>query len=108
MTVARDFITHALPELDENSGSVMNDILIASKIMGLLFAGHDTTSSAITFVLKYLADFPNVYNEVLKGISSQQYYGHMSSFNLGLLCYNSFHLKDLHQLRLGGSTTTSI
>ncbi|XP_050280264.1 beta-amyrin 28-monooxygenase-like [Quercus robur] len=66
VTVARDFITHALPELDENSGSIMNDILIASKIMGLLFAGHDTTSSAITFVLKYLADFPNVYNEVLK------------------------------------------
>ena len=66
MTVALDFITHALLELDENSRSVMNDILIASNIMGLLFAGHDTVSSAITFVLKYLAEFPNVYNEVLK------------------------------------------
>ena len=51
MTVALDFITHALLELDENSRSVMNDILIASNIMGLLFAGHDTVSSAITFVL---------------------------------------------------------
>ena len=81
MTVALDFITRALLELDENSRSVMNDILIASNIMGLLFAGHDTASSAITFVLKYLAEFPNVYNEVLKEISSQQYYKHMSSFN---------------------------
>ncbi|KAK4594878.1 hypothetical protein RGQ29_018564 [Quercus rubra] len=65
-TVARDFITHTLLALDENGRSVMNDLLISSNIVGLLLAGHDTTSSAITFVLKYLADFPHVYNEVLK------------------------------------------
>ncbi|KAK7842800.1 beta-amyrin 28-monooxygenase [Quercus suber] len=65
-TVARDFITHTLLALDENGRSVMNDLLISSNIVGLLLAGHDTTSSAITFVLKYLADFPLVYNEVLK------------------------------------------
>ena len=74
-TVARDFITHTLLALDENGRSVMNDLLISSNIVGLLLAGHDTTSSAITFVLKYLADFPHVYNEVLKGTSSRPIMG---------------------------------
>nr|POE86681.1 beta-amyrin 28-oxidase [Quercus suber] len=64
-TVARDFLIHSLLELDEN-GKAINEMMIASRIMSLLIAGHDTTSSAITFVLKYLAEFPHVYSEVFK------------------------------------------
>ncbi|XP_030959352.1 beta-amyrin 28-monooxygenase-like [Quercus lobata] len=64
-TVARDFLTHSLLELDEN-GKAINEMMIASRIMSLLIAGHDTTNSAITFVLKYLAEFPHVYSEVFK------------------------------------------
>ena len=51
---------------DEN-GRVMNEKEIANKIIGLLIASHDTTSTAITFVVNYLAEFPHVYHDVLKG-----------------------------------------
>ncbi|XP_030945095.1 beta-amyrin 28-monooxygenase-like [Quercus lobata] len=64
-TVARDFLTHSLLELDEQ-GKAINEMMIASRIMSLLIAGHDSTNSAITFVLKYLAEFPHVYSEVFK------------------------------------------
>ena len=70
-TVARDFLTHSLLELDEN-GKAINEMMIASRIMSLLIAGHDTTNSAITFVLKYLAEFPHVYSEVFKGTSQHE------------------------------------
>ncbi|KAM3684101.1 hypothetical protein ACB098_11G018400 [Castanea mollissima] len=56
--VARDFLTHTLLALDKN-GRFMNDMLIATNIMALLIGDHDTTTSAITFMLKYLADFPH-------------------------------------------------
>ncbi|GMY33209.1 beta-amyrin 28-monooxygenase-like [Fagus crenata] len=64
-TVAGDLLTNMLLASDEN-GRVMNDMVVASSFMGLLFAGHHATSSAITFVVKYLAEFPHVYSEVLK------------------------------------------
>ena len=67
-TVARDFLTRSLLELDEN-GNAINEMMIASKIMSLLIAGRDSTNSALTFVLKYLAEFPHVYSEVFKGTS---------------------------------------
>ncbi|KAM3695683.1 hypothetical protein ACB098_07G152000 [Castanea mollissima] len=64
-TVARDFLTRSLLEFNEN-GKAINEIMIASRILSLLIAGHDSTNSAITFVLKYLAEFPHVYSEVFK------------------------------------------
>ncbi len=68
-TVAGDLLTNMLLASDEN-GRVMNDMVVASSFMGLLIAGHHSTSSAITFVVKYLAEFPHVYSEVFKGTSS--------------------------------------
>uniref|UniRef100_A0A2C9W333 Beta-amyrin 28-oxidase n=1 Tax=Manihot esculenta TaxID=3983 RepID=A0A2C9W333_MANES len=44
----------------------MNEMDIADKILGLLIGGHDTASAAITFVVKYLAELPHVYNKVLE------------------------------------------
>jgi cytochrome P450 len=67
-TVAGDLLPHMLLASDEN-GRVTNHMYIASRFIGLLLASHDTTSSTITFVVKYLAEFPNVYTEVLKGTS---------------------------------------
>ena len=67
-TVAGDLLTYMLLASDEN-GRVTNHMYIASRFIGLLLAGHDTTSSAIKFVVQYLAEFPNVYSEVLKGTS---------------------------------------
>uniref|UniRef100_A0A7N2LV34 Cytochrome P450 n=1 Tax=Quercus lobata TaxID=97700 RepID=A0A7N2LV34_QUELO len=62
----QDILSHMLLTSDEN-GQYMNEMDIADKIIGLLIGGHDTASAAITFVVKYLAEFPDIYNEVLKG-----------------------------------------
>ncbi|KAM4102276.1 hypothetical protein ACB094_05G211800 [Castanea mollissima] len=61
----QDILSHMLLTSDEN-GQYMNEMDIADKIIGLLVGGHDTASAAITFVVKYLAEFPDIYNEVLK------------------------------------------
>ena len=66
-SVAPDLLTQMLLVSDEKGNIVINDMMIAINIMGLLIAGHDTTSAAITFVVKYLAEYPHVYSEVLKG-----------------------------------------
>ncbi|KAF3963792.1 hypothetical protein CMV_011854, partial [Castanea mollissima] len=64
-TVAHDLLTHTLLASDEN-GRALDEMTIAGNILGLLIGSHDTTSSAITSVLKYLAEFPHVYNLVLQ------------------------------------------
>ncbi|KAJ6360639.1 hypothetical protein OIU77_004618 [Salix suchowensis] len=50
---------------DEN-GQPLNERDIAYKVLGLLVAGHDTTSSAITMVIYYLAEYPHIYQRVLE------------------------------------------
>ncbi|KAG8656715.1 hypothetical protein MANES_03G000200v8 [Manihot esculenta] len=60
-----DILSHMLTTADEN-GQYMNEMDIADKILGLLIGGHDTASAAITFVVKYLAELPHVYNKVLE------------------------------------------
>ncbi|XP_041018684.1 beta-amyrin 6-beta-monooxygenase-like [Juglans microcarpa x Juglans regia] len=60
-----DLLTRMLLIKDEN-GRGMEEKDIANKIIGFFIASHDTASTAITFVLNYLAEFPHVYNEVLK------------------------------------------
>ena len=81
-TVAGDLLTNMLLASDEN-GRVMNDMVVASSFMGLLIAGHHSTSSAITFVVKYLAEFPHVYSEVFKGTSSY----HLSQYKYFILTF---------------------
>ncbi|KAM7477445.1 hypothetical protein LguiA_025658 [Lonicera macranthoides] len=49
---------------NDEDGKFMNELDIANKILGLLIGGHDTTSSACTFILKYLAELPDVYDKV--------------------------------------------
>ncbi|XP_048228018.1 beta-amyrin 28-monooxygenase isoform X2 [Ricinus communis] len=58
----QDILSHMLTTADE----YMNEMDIADKILGLLIGGHDTASAAITFVVKYLAEMPQVYNKVLE------------------------------------------
>ncbi|KAK7847534.1 beta-amyrin 28-monooxygenase, partial [Quercus suber] len=62
--VSRDFLTNTLLALDEN-GRFMDDMLNATNIMALIIGGHETTTTTITFVMKYLAENPHVYSEVL-------------------------------------------
>ncbi|KAF8400112.1 hypothetical protein HHK36_013408 [Tetracentron sinense] len=61
----QDILSHMLLARD-GEGQYMNELDIADKILGLLIGGHDTASAAITFVVKYLAELPEVYNEVYK------------------------------------------
>ncbi|XP_043692791.1 beta-amyrin 28-monooxygenase-like [Telopea speciosissima] len=61
----QDILSHMLTMTNE-SGQFMKEMDIADKILGLLIGGHDTTSSVITSTMKYLAELPKVYDEVLK------------------------------------------
>ncbi|XP_057475420.1 cytochrome P450 716A75-like [Actinidia eriantha] len=61
----QDILSHMLLTPDED-GQYMEEMDIADKILGLLVGGHDTASATITFIVKYLAELPEVYNEVLK------------------------------------------
>eukprot|EP00258_Populus_trichocarpa_P015489 XP_006372247.2 beta-amyrin 28-oxidase [Populus trichocarpa] len=61
----QDILSHMLLTCDEN-GKCMNELDIADKIIGLLIGGHDTASAACTFIVKYLAELPHIYEEVYK------------------------------------------
>lgn len=52
--------------VDEN-GKHLSDPDVADKILGLLIAGQDTLSAAMTFIVKYLAELPHIYDIVYKG-----------------------------------------
>lgn len=62
---ATDLLTLMLLASDDN-GQPLNERDIAYKVLGLLVAGHDTTSSAITMVMYYLAEYPHIYQRVLE------------------------------------------
>lgn len=64
--VNQDILSHMLLETDED-GQYLNELNVADRILGLLIGGHDTASAAITFVVKYLAELPIIYNQVYEG-----------------------------------------
>ncbi|TMW95491.1 hypothetical protein EJD97_008754 [Solanum chilense] len=59
----QDILSHMLLTCDEN-GKFLGDLDIADKILGLLIGGHDTASSACSFIVKYLAELPHIYQRV--------------------------------------------
>lgn len=61
-----DSLSRILLMTDEN-GKFMSEKMICNNIVGLVLASYDTTSTAVTFVLKYLAELPHIYDEVYKG-----------------------------------------
>lgn len=63
----QDILSHMLLTSDE-SGQFMSELDIADKILGLLIGGHDTASAACTFIVKYLAELPHIYQKVYEGI----------------------------------------
>ncbi|KAK7394427.1 hypothetical protein VNO78_14955 [Psophocarpus tetragonolobus] len=62
-TPTQDILSHMLLTSHAN-GQYMTDQYIADKILGLLIGGHDTASSACTFIVKYLAELPHIYLNV--------------------------------------------
>lgn len=61
----QDLLSYLLVTGNEN-GQLLSEIEIIDNMLMLLYAGHDTSSSVITVLLKYLAEMPNVYDEVLR------------------------------------------
>ncbi|KAK4706694.1 hypothetical protein R3W88_033749 [Solanum pinnatisectum] len=44
----------------------MSELEVADNILMMIFAGHDTTIVTITLVMRYLAELPHVYENVLQ------------------------------------------
>ncbi|KAL3518913.1 hypothetical protein ACH5RR_021502 [Cinchona calisaya] len=63
---SQDLLSHLLVTPIENSGAFISETIIVNNILMLLFAGHDTSTSAITWLVKSLGEHPQVYDEVFK------------------------------------------
>ena len=63
----QDILSHMLLRYDDD-GQYMNEAEIADKILALLLGGHESTSAACTFIVKFLAELPPIYEGVYKGI----------------------------------------
>ena len=50
-------------------GKFLSEMEISTYILSVLLGSHETTSTAITFMVKHLAEFPDVFDAVLKGNS---------------------------------------
>ncbi|KAJ8635103.1 hypothetical protein MRB53_009370 [Persea americana] len=59
----QDLLSYLIVTTDEE-GRFMTEREIVDNILVLLFAGHDTSSSTLALVLKFLAEMPLIYNEV--------------------------------------------
>lgn len=64
--IGQDLLSRLLQVTDEN-GIFLSAKQICNNIIGLLLAGYETPGTALTFVLKYLAELPHIYNEVYEG-----------------------------------------
>ncbi|CAI9110010.1 OLC1v1009964C1 [Oldenlandia corymbosa var. corymbosa] len=64
-TSEKDFILHMLLSTDDN-GQPINEVDMASHLTGVLQAAYASVHSTITNLMKYLAEFPEVYNVVLE------------------------------------------
>nr|AMZ03379.1 cytochrome P450 CYP716D20 [Plectranthus barbatus] len=62
---SQDLLSHLLSFPDEN-GKFMSEEVIVNNVLMLLFAGHDTSSSSITFLIRSLAQHPQIYDEVVR------------------------------------------
>ncbi|XP_038681676.1 beta-amyrin 28-monooxygenase-like [Tripterygium wilfordii] len=61
----QDILSHMMLTCTED-GQYMKELDIADKILGLLVGGYDTASISCTFIVKYLAELPDIYARVYK------------------------------------------
>ncbi|KAK9153823.1 hypothetical protein Sjap_001303 [Stephania japonica] len=63
--VEKDLISHLMDTKDDHGNNLLNDNEIADNVIFLMEAGHDTSSSAMMMLMKYLAEMPDCYQRVL-------------------------------------------
>lgn len=63
---SQDLLSHLLVTRTED-GAFITEPIIVNNILMLLFAGHDTSTSAMTSLVKKLGEQPSVYEKVFKG-----------------------------------------
>ncbi|XP_026384220.1 beta-amyrin 28-monooxygenase-like [Papaver somniferum] len=61
-----DLLSYLLLEVDDD-GNLLDESVIASRILGTFIGAHEASATVITFTIKYLAELPGVYSEVQKG-----------------------------------------
>lgn len=66
-SAGRDVLSRMILVKDED-GKLINEMDICNNIVGLLVASFDTTSCAVTFVLKRLSELPHIYDKVYQEI----------------------------------------
>ncbi|KAK2992611.1 hypothetical protein RJ640_015967 [Escallonia rubra] len=64
-SVSKNLLMHLLSTSDEN-GQFFSESYIASHVFALVEGGYGTVTSTLTFIMKYLSEFPHVYDQVLK------------------------------------------
>ncbi|KAM0036541.1 putative cytochrome P450 [Helianthus debilis subsp. tardiflorus] len=65
----QDVLSHMIVTNDDDENA-MTDSDIANKLIALLLGGHDTIASTCTSIVRYLAELPEIYEGVYKGIIS--------------------------------------
>ncbi|MED6130986.1 hypothetical protein PIB30_005940 [Stylosanthes scabra] len=68
----QDLLSYLIVTPDSN-GRFMTETEIGDNMLLLLFAGHDTTRSALSSIMKYLGAMPQVYEQVFKGFATQSF-----------------------------------
>lgn len=71
----------------------LSDAQIADNIIGVIFAAHDTTASALTWALKYLHDNPDVLLAVMVIII----YNNADQQGVGVVNLPSTNLEEMHR-----------
>ncbi|KAI3944840.1 hypothetical protein MKW92_002207 [Papaver armeniacum] len=59
----QDVLSKMILEVD-GDGNPLDELFIANKMVALFLSSGDTSGTLITFIIKYLAELPGVYNEV--------------------------------------------
>ncbi|KAF8042063.1 hypothetical protein BT93_A0609 [Corymbia citriodora subsp. variegata] len=61
---SQDLMCHLITNADEN-GKLMPEVEIVNNMLNLLFAGHDTSTSTLVLIIKYLSELPHVLEKVI-------------------------------------------
>lgn len=62
-SVTQDILSHMFSMTNE-VGKHLNEMEIENNILAPLIGSHDTTSVACSFIVKFLAEYPEIYEKV--------------------------------------------